>query len=354
MKMYEALQSNIGQHMAGVQLPLTDAEVPIPFVDYNFDNKLMLAAGIGVGAYGVVKTLRHQDRTRQLNDSIQYPAGSDFAESTRKTRNKGRAKDLGLGLLAAFGITSGVLALSGPYSEKTINEVDSVAVLIRADNGAYPEDVRVGEELDSRLDSAVNVVKQMDLSGISVEFIAVGTEPLSMGILENGNGKNEIVNNFKQYSSVLSNRGSKNNGADFESALAMANDAKKVIVFGNLEGNDQTPVLDGEDELSNRVSTIELGVAGTTLNDFGQTVEAPYNPAFNALVVGAEDSYTASSDSEIRDVVNGIINDQIQTVERSDIEFFDKVAVTSLALLGVGSYLRFGKKSKSNTPKKGK
>lgn len=358
MKMQEsiqAVQSELGQSMAGIQMPLTGWDIPVPIVDYTFENKLLAGAAIAAAGFGLVKTLNNQETTRNRLEIVDYTQGSDASDIAKTPIIKKGSKDLKYGLLATTAAVSGLFALANPYSEDVKNEIGTLAVVIPTDLGAFVEDVATPEGNDSRLDAIVNAINYLDLDGIDVEYIGNGTEPLSMGIDSGGDNRQEIVDNFSEYARILSNRGSVSNDADYESALALSGYADKIIVFGNLEGDDQSPILDGESaEDAHKVIAVSVGNAGSIIDDFGVTSPAPFNPAFNELVVGPEDNYTASSEDEIKDIVKGIVDDQIQTKEKSDVKFFDNIVIASSAVLVALSYLKFGRKPKKLNPVKGK
>jgi hypothetical protein len=358
-----SLQSNIGQHMAGVQIPATDAEIPIPFVDYNFDNKLVLGAGLVVGAYGVVKTLRHQDRTNNLNNVEVYPAGSDFAEITKQARIRGRAKDLGLGLLAALGITSGVLALAGPYSEETNTNIDSISIIVDSSAQGLTEDVEGNNgQPVARIKAAVDEINGFDGlpdRGITITYIAAGTTAEAVATVKPGDDRNVVVDGYEAYIGNEVNLGTGSNAVpDIEGALraaTAANSQAAFVIAGSLEGVDGS-LLEGEsDSEEHNIVIVATGTPGSTVTDkAGNEIEAPINKSYNDLVLGEEDSFVATSQSDLSKIINNVIDEQYVRTERNEVNGFRNFAVTSLALLGVGTYMRFGKKSKINTPKKGK
>jgi hypothetical protein len=80
-------------------------------------------------------------------------------------------------------------------------------------------------------------------------------------------------------------------------------------------------------EDQNRVSVIAVGESGTRFSLNGIDYEAPINAAYNSLIVGEEDSWTASSTKELEDVVSEIIDGQYVTEETTKYNGFRKFAI---------------------------
>ncbi len=351
MKFYESLQANSGQLIAGVGIPGTDIEVsrpPIPFAEVDFDNNTLAVVGTLALAGGIVGAIRHKRTTNDLIENTQFPAGSDQAERVHRNIVRGRRKGIALGLLATGVISAGLYEAADPHTNEKVNEIDSIAVIVDAGYEGYTEDVAMGNgETSNRINATVNSLKQLEFDGIDVTFIAAGSTPENMGMIEDGRGRKDIIENFTDYTSVFSQRGSAaNGGGDIETALSIAGglNPDKILVFaGTLQGNEQSPVLRGEElDGNNRVSVIAVGKSGSTVESLGTEVPAPVESAYNEIIVGTNDSYTAESTDELKNVVNQIIKDQVQSDERHDVKFFEKMRNGSAVALGALSFAIFG------------
>jgi hypothetical protein len=340
MNLYESLQANVGPHMVGLSVPGTDIEISrplVPFAEVHFDNNTLAVVGTLAVAGGIYKAIQHGRATSEYTDTIDYPAGSDEGKKVRRNILSQGKRNIALGLLLTGAISASAYDAADPYTNEKVNEIDSIAVVIDSGYEAYTRDVTTdGETNTSRIEATVNSLNQLELDGVDVTFIAAGVEPAVVGSIVNGEGRNDVVDGFTEYTSGISQRGSvSNGGGDIETSLSIAEGLgpDKIIVFtGTLQGNDQSQVLEGEDiEGNDYVSVITVGKSGSTVESLGTEVPAPVEPGFNELIVGVADSYSAESTNELKDVVNGIINDQVQSDVRKEVKFFQKMLIASVA-----------------------
>lgn len=341
MKSYELLQSNLGQTLVGVNTP--DVSAPeIPFIGVEFDNRALAVAGIVALGAGAVALVGHKRNTNKIIEETEYPAGSDVGIRVEKAVKSGRRRSLATGLVAVGALSTGLLNEADPYTSETTSDVDRVSVIIDAGYEAYAKDITNGNgELVARLPAIANTIKDMELDGITVDFVAAGTEPLSMGSIEDGNGTDEVVENFNIYIRDLSNKGNPNNGGgDIETALSIAEstDPDKVLIFtGSLEGQSQSPLFEGQDIEGNRqVSVIAVGTPGAQVETLAGTYEAPINTKFNQEVVGAEDSYTTNTTEGLEEIVENIISDQYVSTTTTPYKGYEKLRNLFGALLIAG------------------
>jgi hypothetical protein len=337
MKALESIQSTTGQ--LAIEAPDISG---VPFVD--FDNRLLSVVGGAIAVRGMYGALKHTRNTNDRLGSNEYTAGSDVAEIAQNSIKRGGRRGLATGLLATGLLAGGVIDFAGPHIDETTNEIDSITVVVETGYEGYPRDVQTDDgETTSRIEATVNSIKQLELNGIEVSFIAAGVDPEFMGTIDDGRGGNIVVDNFTEYTSDLSQKGSQSNGGgDIESALSIADSLNpdKIMIFaGTLDGNEQSKVFEGEElEGADRVSVIAVGQAGSTVESLGENVPAPIEPAFNEKIVGPTDSYSAESTSELKSVVQGIIDDQVYSTERNDVEIFQKIRNVSAAGLGIVSF----------------
>jgi hypothetical protein len=186
----------------------------------------------------------------------------------------------------------------------------------------------------------------MELRNITVDFIAAGTAPQSMGSVENGNGTDEVVENFNNYIRDLSNQGTaKSGGADIETALSIAGSTEpdKILIFtGSLEGKNQSQWLENQAlEDRREVSVVAVGTPGATVETRIGIFEAPINSKFNQEIVGVEDSYETNTTEGLERIVEDIIADQYVETEVKSYEGFEKIRNLFAGLLIAGVATRF-------------
>lgn len=347
--MYEALQSNVGQHMAGVQIPLTDAEIPIPIIGYNFDNKLILAGAAVTGAVALGGLKLHRDNTREIAE-VEYPQGSDAKEIHQPRALRNRAYDLFLVSALSASVLSFVAHSADPYSKEERTTIDSISVIADASTQGLTEDV-IGEdsELVARIKAAVDEINGFDGlpdSGITVTHIAAGTTAEAVATVAPGDDRNSVVEGYETYLNNETNLGiGPNAKPDIEGALRAANAANSGAVFivaGSLENVDGS-LLEGENEPNSRKTVIvSIGQPGSTVTDkAGNEIEASINKSYNDLVLGEEDSYMVGSQSELSEIIEDVIDRQYVIQERSDFNGFGKFALYAGIVAGAGYFGRF-------------
>ncbi len=287
-----------------------------------------LVAGAGMAAVAA----RYQEM-RKAGELLQY-SDPDMQEKARRPLKMRRIGAAITGLAAISAVSAGIAHEAAPYTEESHNRVDTVAAVVDTSWESYARDVQAGEDRTTRLQAAVNGINLLeDLSGVEVTFIAAGSNAEHMGSITEDAGHAEVVTNFENYLGNFRNRSS----ADLVGALNIADsiDADKILYFtGSLESvsSELRDEADGD-----RVSVIATGTPGTTVRYLGSEREAAIDQATNDRIVGADDSYTATSINEVQEIVSAIASEQYVETERNEFDGFETTRNLSAALLVMGA-----------------
>lgn len=352
MSFYNSLQSNIGQlqgtgHVVGFEVPFTDTAVgvpPIPGRELHFDNDPLALGGMAIIAGGAVLGLRHRKETKDRL-AAQLPAGRDHAEIARQPILRDRLRTmLGLTALTA-GLSGAALDYAGPYTEDGVNEIDTMAVVVDLGYESRAKDVDSENGQISRYVAAVDGLTLdkyglSSLDGIEITYIAAGASPDTMGIINDGTReeKEAVIAAFDNYRDPSQYGTEASGGGDIAGALDIAkgvNPDKVIVLTGDMTGEQNASILDDEEiEGNRRVSVVALGKNGSEVELLGGSAQAPINEALNDAVVGAEDSYTATSMNELEGVIDEIVDGQVRTNVRTDVNLFKKIWTSAAVAAG--------------------
>ena len=299
----QAAQSELGQHIAGVQLPVVDAEVPIPFIDYNFDNKTMLVVGGVVGAAALGGLKLHREYTNDKIASVEYPNGSDAKEIHQPRALRSRLYDLALASTVSVAGVASLGHMADPYTDESKVNIDSISIIVDSSAQSLAADVqgRDGETVP-RIKAAVDEIVGFDGlpdSGITVTYIAAGTTAEAVATVEPGDDRNMVVEGFENYIGNDANLGTGSRAVpDLEGAIRAANAANSDAIFmvaGTAEGIDGS-FIPGQNLPGKREFTIvALGESGSTVVDpSGGEIDAPINKSYNDEAFTPEDSFETS------------------------------------------------------------
>lgn len=365
------MQSNLGQlqgtgHVVGFEMPITGTEIgmpEVPFSDVKFESHGLAAAGIGAAVVGATLIANRVRRAGQDVNSEIYPAGSDMAKKNRRTILGGAARGFAGGVFATGLVAGALMDRAQPHTEKKVNEIGSVAVVIDTGYEALATDVDSDEGEISRYRASVNGLALdgnalSELQGIDVTFISAGANPTVVGRIEGDvegeertEAKAAILAGYAEQMADFGNRGTEaSGGGDIDGAIRMAQviDADRtIVVTGTMRGHEQFVAANDEaTEENSDVITITLGQSGAEVEvSSGKTAPAPVEVEYNDLVVGEEDSYTATSMNELKDVVGEIIDEQIIDTETNDYDGYEKLWKYSLGGLGALGVYQFVRES---------
>ncbi|CAN5620697.1 hypothetical protein BH23PAT2_BH23PAT2_06830 [soil metagenome] len=303
-------------------------------VNGGFENRPLMTLAATSAVVGLTAIASRYRQMRNEAETLVLP-DPDMAKESQKRFSRHRAAVFMAGLSAVTALSAGAAHEADPFIETSENQIESVAAIVDMSYESYAKDVQEGDSTTTRLQAAVNGINEVDdLSGIKVTFIAAGDTAEAMGTIEDGSGKGEVVENFEGYYDKFGTRSS----ADLVGALGIANatEADRILVFtGSVEG--VSTELSGEaDEDNNRTSVVALGQSGSTVTFLGRERPADINESANSLIVGKDDSYTASSVEELQAVVSGIVDEQYVAVNRDDFDGFENLRDIAGGLLVAG------------------
>lgn len=295
----------------------------------QFEQYPLVAGGAAVLAGGVVAANMLRSHYKQLEATANYP-DPDMQESARRSvrtvRRAGAA-----GVLLAFSAGAGHLAdMAQPYNEETVSNINSIAIVADAGTSAYANDVETPDGSVARIEAIANYVTRFDdIKGVKITFIAAGSNPQSVGSMENGAGRGDVVDSLQEYINDLSNTGTANMTEALK--IAEAAEADKILVFGTVAGAESPLLQDQATRGERNISVVALGKEGTKVNAYDGEQAAAYDKKTSDKVVGTEDSYAASSVAELESVVGDIIDSQYTTTKRTDSKLFERMRDYSAA-----------------------